>query len=57
MPYMFFFSFIPHVGHYRMLSRVPCALQWVLVGYFINTSVSVILMLLISPCPQTFIFW
>ena len=28
--YMFFFRFFHHVGHYRVLSRIPCTIQWVL---------------------------
>ena len=31
--YSFFFRFLTHVGYYRILSRVPCAIQQVLVGY------------------------
>ena len=31
--YIFFFSFFSHMGHYRVLSRVPCAIQYVLVNY------------------------
>ena len=30
--YHSFFRFIPHIGHYR-LSRVPCAIQEVLITY------------------------
>ena len=29
----FIFTFCSHIGHYRMLSRVPCAIQSVLVSY------------------------
>ena len=28
--YPLFFRFFSHLGHYRVLSRVPCAIQWVL---------------------------
>ena len=31
--YLFFFKFFFHLGYYRILHRVPCAIQWVLVGY------------------------
>ena len=31
--YPFFFRFFSHIGHYRILRRVPCAIQQVLVGY------------------------
>ena len=31
--YPFFFTFFSHVGHYRILSRVPCTNQHVLVDY------------------------
>ena len=31
--YLFFFKFFSHLGYYRILSRVPCAIQQVLVGY------------------------
>ena len=30
--YSFFFRFFPHIGYYRVLRRIPCAIQWVLVG-------------------------
>ena len=29
-----YFRFCSHIGHYRVLSRVPCALQWVLSSRF-----------------------
>ena len=25
--YLFFFRFFSHIGYYRILSRVPCAIQ------------------------------
>ena len=31
--YPLFFRFFSHIGHYRVLSRVPCAIQQVLVSY------------------------
>ena len=31
--YSFFFRFFSHVGYHRVLSRVPCARQWIFVGY------------------------
>ena len=31
--YLFFFLFSSHIGHYRVLSRVPCAIQQVLISY------------------------
>ena len=31
--YPFFFGFPSHLGHHRALSRVPCAIQQVLIGY------------------------
>ena len=30
--HLFFVKFFSHLGYYRTLSRVPCALQWVPVG-------------------------
>ena len=33
--YLFFFKFFSHLGYYRILSRVPCAMQQVLVITFI----------------------
>ena len=27
------FIFFPHIGYYRVLSRVPCAIQYVLISY------------------------
>ena len=31
--YLLVFKFFSHLAYYRVLSRVPCAIQWVLVGY------------------------
>ena len=38
--YPLFFRFFSHIGHYRVLSRVPCAIQQVLISYlfFFNSS-------------------
>ena len=30
---LFFFRLFSHIGHYRVLSRVPCAIQQVLISY------------------------
>ena len=35
---VFFFGFSSCKGYYRVLSRVPCAIPWILVDYFINSS-------------------
>ena len=37
--YPLFFRFFSHIGHYTVLSRVPCAIQKVLIIYFIYNSV------------------
>ena len=37
--YPLFFRFFSHIGHYRVLGRVPCAIQQVLIIYFIYSSV------------------
>ena len=34
--YLFFFKFFSHLGYYRILTRVPCAIQQVLVGYLFH---------------------
>ena len=31
--YPLFFRFYSHIGHYRVLSRVPCAVQQILISY------------------------
>ena len=31
--YPLFFRFFPHIGHYRVLYRIPCAIQQVLISY------------------------
>ena len=31
--YSLIFRFLSHIGHYRLLSRVPCATQQVLISY------------------------
>ena len=33
IPVPVFFKFFPHVDNYRILSRLLCAIQYVLVGY------------------------
>ena len=35
--YLFFSKFFSHLGCYRILNRVPCAIQSVLVGYLNKT--------------------
>ena len=38
--YPLFFGFLSHLGHHRALSRVPCAIQQVLISYlFIHSGV------------------
>ena len=53
--YPFFFRFFSHIGYYRILSRVPCALQQVLVDYLFYTQqcvhVNPKLLIYPSPCP------
>ena len=34
--HFFFVKFLSHLGYYRILSRVPCAIQCVLVGYLFS---------------------
>ena len=41
--FIFFFGFFSYIG-YRVLSRVPCAIQWVLVDCFINSMVFPVVM-------------
>ena len=36
--FFFFFLFLAELGYYRELSRVLCAIQWILVDGFINSS-------------------
>ena len=31
--YLFLFKFFSHLGYYSVSSRVPCAKQYILVGY------------------------
>ena len=35
-----FFEFPSHLGHHRVLSRIPCAIQSVLISYLFYTSVN-----------------
>ena len=37
--FFFFFRLFDLIGYYNILNRVPCAIQWVLVGYPICGSV------------------
>ena len=37
--YLFFFRFFSHLDYHRILSRVPCAIEWVFVDCFIYSSV------------------
>ena len=52
--YPLFFRFSSQVGHYRVLSRVPCAIQQVLISYifYIQQCVCVNTNLLIYPSPS-----
>ena len=47
--YLLFLDFFPHVGHYRVLNRVPCAVQYVLIIYSIYINSSVYMSILVSP--------
>ena len=53
-----FFRLFSHTDHHRALSRVPCATQWVLVGYLFykQECVCVNLKLLIYSSPRPFPF-
>ena len=44
--YLLFFRFFSHIGSYRVLNKIPCAIQLVLVDYFIYSSVH---MLILNP--------
>ena len=47
---LFFFSFFSHLGYYSIVSRVPCDIQEVLVGYlFLNRAVCTALQLILIP--------
>ena len=35
--YLLFFGFLPHLGRQRALSRVPCAIQQVLISHLFHT--------------------
>ena len=52
--YLFSFRFFSHIGYYGALSRVPCAIQQVLVDslYYIQQYEPVNLNLLIYPLPH-----
>ena len=54
--YLFFFRFFSPISYYRILSRVPCAIQQVLVVYrfHVQQCVYVNPKLLIYPCPPQF---
>ena len=53
------FRFFSHTDHHRVLSRVPCATQRVLVGYLFckQECICVNLKLLIYSSPPTFPLW
>ena len=34
---LFFFNILFHISHYRVLSRVLCAVQWILINYLFYT--------------------
>ena len=50
-----FFPHISHINHYRVLSRVSCAIQEVLIIYFIYRGVSVPISQFIPPPPYSLI--
>ena len=39
--YSLFFRFFAHIGHYRVLSRVPCAIQQILISYLFYIQICV----------------
>ena len=47
--YIFFFRFFSLIGYYKILSIVPCAIQWVLAGYLLHIFISPVPRL--CPCP------
>ena len=52
--YLSFFSFFFHLGYYGIVSRVPCDIQEVLVGYlFLNIAVCTALQLILIPNSQS----
>ena len=54
--YLFFFKFFSHLDYYRILSSIPCAIHWVLVGYllYIEQGVHVNPKIPIYSLPQSF---
>ena len=46
--YPFFFRYFSHIGYYRILSRVPCAIQQVLVDYLFYIQQCVYVNILLS---------
>ena len=54
--YPFFFRFLSHIGHYQVLSRVPWAMQQVLIRYlfYIEYCVSTPIFQFVPPLPQKF---
>ena len=51
--YPLFLKFFSHIGHYRVLGRVPCVIQWVLISYLLIYSsvyMSIPISQLIPPC-------
>ena len=62
--YPLFFRFFSHIGHYSILSRVPCVTQYVLISYqfyilqcvYVNLPIYPSLHLL-APGNHTFIFY
>ena len=40
---MLIFMFFSHIGYYKVLNRVPGAIQWVLMACFVNSSAFMIL--------------
>ena len=41
----FFFEFFPHLGYYRVLSRLSCAIEWVLVDDIFSIYMSVCMLM------------
>ena len=39
--YIFFFRVFLHVGYYKILSIVPCAIQYIIVGYLFSIYITV----------------
>ena len=55
--YIYVYPFFSRTGYYKLLSRFPCAIHYVLINYFIQWCVYAIPIFIMNPSPPKFPRW